>query len=220
MDNAALTEHAALERQLPKKGTGTGKRHMKFKSTITAFALAGLAALFTAPAMAVPLVPTLIVGAGGSISSLEDFTEGGTNFDFEDEELGYKLFAGVETNLGLPGLDPTLGLEAQYADLGQFELNAGGGEIHGTTLGLALRAGLNIGPVLQLHGKGGVHFWNADGSGPVGAFGDRDGEDFFFGLGGEFKILPNVGVRAEWERFSLDDADLDVGTISIVFRLF
>ncbi|MGB0922308.1 MAG: outer membrane beta-barrel protein [Alphaproteobacteria bacterium] len=180
--------------------------------------------LMTTAASALPIVPTLVVGAGGSLSAIEDFGDSGTNFDFDEQALGYKVFAGIESNLGLPGVDPKLGFEVQYSDLGTFDLANGQGELHGTTVGLSGRASVELANFLTLSGKAGMHFWNSDGEGPAAAlsnaFDENDGTDFFFGLGTEFKIIPNVSIRAEWERFQFGDADLDVGTLSVVFKLF
>ncbi len=178
----------------------------------------------TTAASALPIVPTLVLGAGGSLSALEDFSDSGTNFDFDEASLGYKVFAGIESNLGLPGIDPKLGFEAQYSDLGTFDLKNGQGDLHGTTFGLSGRASVEFANFLTLSGKAGMHFWNSDGDGPAAAinnaFDENDGTDFFFGLGTEFKIIPNVSLRAEWERFQFNESDLDVGTLSVVFKLF
>lgn len=195
--------------------------NIKVKTGIAAIVALGF---MSSAAAALPIVPTLVLGAGGSLSAMEDFGDSGTNFDFDEQALGYKVFAGIESNLGLPGVDPKLGLEVQYSDLGTFDLANGQGELHGTTIGVAGRAAVELAGFLTLSGKAGLHFWNSDGKGPAAAisnaFDENDGADFFFGLGSEFKILPNVALRAEWERFQFNDSNLDVGTLSVVFKLF
>jgi opacity protein-like surface antigen len=42
--------------------------------------------------------------------------------------------------------------------------------------------------------------------------------DISFGLGLSYNFTRNLGVRAEWERFKLDDADADPLSIGIVWR--
>jgi hypothetical protein len=45
-----------------------------------------------------------------------------------------------------------------------------------------------------------------------------DGTDISFGLGVNYNFTRNLGVRAEWERFKLDDADADLISVGIVWR--
>ncbi len=180
--------------------------------------LAAILAGCAGAAQAVPLIPTIVFGAGGSFA-LQDGEANGV--DIQDESDGYKVFGGIESVFGVPGIQPSLGLELQYSDLGEFELNNSGGKQDADTIGLSAIGGLQLLEVLRVNAKGGVHFWDSKVAGL-----NRDGTDFFFGLSGEFKAAPFASIRFEWEHFYFDDdpigfdSDLDVASVSFVLRAF
>ncbi|MDY6828427.1 MAG: outer membrane beta-barrel protein, partial [Pseudomonadota bacterium] len=55
----------------------------------------------------------------------------------------------------------------------------------------------------------GQMWWEADIDGPLGFSDERDGSTLFYGVGVALKLLPNLNVRAEYERAELDDDDVD-----------
>lgn len=188
------------------------------KTMAKTVSVAALMVGFTGAAQAVPLIPTFVLGAGGSFAVEDGDTNG---FDIQDESDGYKGFVGIESTFGVPGIQPSLGVELQYSDLGKFELNNNGGTHEADTIGLSAIAGLQLLELLRVGAKGGVHFWDSD-FGPI----KRDGTDFFFGLSTEIKAAPFASIRFEWEHFYFDDdnigfdSDLDVGSVSFVLRAF
>lgn len=185
---------------------------------LKALSLTALLVGFAGTAQAVPLIPTVVLGAGGSLA-LEDGDSGGV--DIQDESDGYKVFAGLETSFGLPGIQPSLGVELQYSDLGNFDLNNNAGTHEADTIGLSVVGGLQLLEFLRANAKAGVHFWDSE----IAGF-KADETDFFFGLSGEFKVAPFASIRLEWERFYLEedgigfDSELDVGSVSFVLRAF
>ena len=70
-------------------------------------------------------------------------------------------------------------------------------------------------------GKIGLHNWKAKGTGGSSSSTD-DGTDLFFGLGGEYSLTENVGIRVEWERYRFEadgeSDDIDAFSASIVYQ--
>ncbi len=188
------------------------------KTLLKTVSIAAVAVGLTGAAQAVPLIPTFVLGAGGSFA-VQDGSNGA--FDIQDESDGYKGFIGVENTFGIPGLQPSLGVELQYSDLGKFQLNNSAGTQEADTIGLSATAGLQVLEMLRVGAKGGVHFWDSE-FGPT----KRDGTDFFFGLSTEIRAAPFAFIRFEWEHFYFDDnaisfdSDVDVGSVSFVLRAF
>lgn len=118
-------------------------------------------------------------------------------------ELGYVNFGDVDGSLEIPFpgpafLPPQAEVEADSVTLG--------GE-------LAFPLGYDF----DLFIKGGVHFWEVDtrldGLGVI-----ADGEDPFYGLGLRLGVSENLVLIGAYERFPLDDVDIDVASFSVAFR--
>ena len=74
-------------------------------------------------------------------------------------------------------------------------------------------------------GRFGVWWWDAEVDveiigGLPGERADVDDSDFdpFLGLGTQYMISPRFGLRLEYERYFLDDNDLDFASLGIVFN--
>ncbi|MCB1639634.1 MAG: outer membrane beta-barrel protein, partial [Thiothrix sp.] len=67
----------------------------------------------------------------------------------------------------------------------------------------------NYSDKLELLTKGGVFWWenelDVDGNGSK-----QDGKSLFFGVGANYDLGDNLGLKAEWERYK--DLKLDGGT--------
>lgn len=146
---------------------------------------------------------------GGAIGSTHiDYTDSDPdldNFDFEDDDAGYKAFAGF--NFGLfPMVD--IAAELAYIDFGSVEdtiLNTPV-ELDTRALSGAGIAGLKLG-LIGLFGKVGVVNWDTD----LKSFNSdesADGTDPFYGVGAKIQ-LGSLAVRAEYEAFELDDVEID-----------
>lgn len=128
--------------------------------------------------------------------------------DFDGEDLGYKVIVGVRP------LD-WLAFEANYVNFGNPDDTVGGVKLKsegdgftGFAVGL-----LALGPV-DLFAKAGVISWDAELSNPdFGARAKDDGTDFAYGVGVQFRLL-SLGLRAEYERFDIDNID-DANMLSI-----
>ncbi|WP_020209317.1 porin family protein [Gilvimarinus chinensis] len=146
---------------------------------------------------------------GGSMGNAElsfddDLADIG-RIDFDDDDTGYKLFAGY--NFGLvPLLD--LAVEGGYIDFGsQNDLNT---KIDVNGWNLSGLVGVNLGPV-GLFGKAGFIDWDSDIEN-VSLNTSDSGTDPAYGLGAKFH-LGSFGIRAEYEIFEANQADIDFYSI-------
>lgn len=146
---------------------------------------------------------------GGSMGNAElsfddEFADIG-RINFDDDDTGYKLFAGY--NFGLvPLLD--LAVEGGYIDFGsQNDLDT---KIDVTGWNLSGLVGVNLGPV-GLFGKAGFIDWDSDIE-HVSLDTSESGTDPAYGLGAKFH-LGSFGIRAEYEIFEADQADIDFYSI-------
>lgn len=142
---------------------------------------------------------------------LPDENDVDVDIDFDDEDSAYKIFAGY--NLGLiPLVD--LAVEGAYVDFGKFRGDVGSNsradfDVDGWT-GAGL-AGFKLGPV-GVFGKAGFIRWDGD----LDDVGDDNGTDPMYGIGAKFTLF-SLQVRAEYERYDLDDFDIDYFSVGGAF---
>ena len=169
------------------------------------------ATLFAAALLTLPVLPAVAADngfyLGGSIGQanlqIDDLTGGAlADDDFDADDTAFKLIAGIRP------LD-WLAVEASYVNFGEAEdevmgvpLRAEGDGISAFAVGF-----LAVGPV-DLFAKGGLITWDSK----ITGF-DEDGTDLAYGVGAQFRFL-SLGVRAEYERFDVDEVD-DLSMISI-----
>lgn len=166
------------------------------------------AILITAVCLLAPAVPALAADngfyLGGSIGQanieVDDVTLTGEDFDADD--TGYKLIAGIRP------LD-WLGVEASYVNFGEPEDTLLGNSVavEGDGISAFAVGFLATGP-LDLFGKIGLLSWDSR----IVGF-DEDGTDLAYGVGAQFRAL-GLAVRAEYEIFDVEDVD-DLNMISI-----
>jgi hypothetical protein len=143
------------------------------------------------------------LGLGVGQSNIEIDDIGGlTSEDFKGDDAAYKLMAGIRP------LD-WLAVEASYVNFGEVEDDVMGVSFRAEGDGIsAFAVGfLAVGPV-DLFAKGGLITWDSK----ITGF-DEDGTDLAYGVGAQFRFL-SLGVRAEYERFDVDEVD-DLSMISI-----
>ncbi len=160
------------------------------------------------------LMLLLAVAALGlsSTTVMADFNVGASLTDTEADDSGFdaddnswKLFGGWRSSDR-----KWFGIEAQYVDFGDFD--DAGASLEATSFDVFALAAFKIWR-FDLFGKAGLAFWDSDVSGIPG--GDDSGTDFAYGVGAAFRIGPRLHIRAEWEVFEVDDADLDMASIGI-----
>lgn len=148
------------------------------------------------------------LGAGAGVADFEDEVEVEDlgDVDLDDDDTAYKLFGGWRATR-------YLGIEGGYrnfgeADVGPFSLETDGFDVSGIGF-------LPIGPI-DLFAKGGVIFWDTDGSGGVP---DADGEDLMYGIGGQLNIGSLfLRLESEWFEFELpEDTQMFTGSVGWTF---
>ncbi len=198
----------------------------KFK-TIILLAVFGIylpTSLFSAKANDFNLNPKTYLGVGGGFTDHETGISGTTGTaELDEEDTGFKVYAGVKLN-------NYLGFEAFYADLGESSLSGNNGDtfisegeafqftetaelkLDAESYGLGTVVSLPIGNEFYPFVKLGMHQWEVEVTATSSAGNvslEEDGTDVFYGIGFEWKLAENFGLRAEYERFDSDGDDLD-----------
>jgi hypothetical protein len=122
----------------------------------------------------------------------------------DSDDTGFKFIAGLRP------LD-WFAVEASYVNFGEAEDGPLAAETDGiSAFGVFF---LPVGPV-DVFAKGGL--FSFDSTVEVDGLGDlrnEDGTDFAYGVGVQFRLL-SLGVRAEYEKFEIDDVE-DANMLSI-----
>lgn len=179
-------------------------------------ALGGLLAATQASAQA------FIGGSLGQSDTDETITTGLiTSGPVDGKDTGFKVFGGYMFNRNL-------GVEAAYVNLGEVSYSGSfgpfpvvGGKVELTGFNIAALGSFPINEQFSVFGKLGLFIWDVEASDVTGGVpfsAKTDGTDISFGLGVGYNFTRNLGVRAEWERFKLDEADSDLLSIGIVWR--
>jgi OmpA-OmpF porin, OOP family len=146
------------------------------------------------------------VGVGDMNTHVNDVY--GSNYTFDEGDVGFKLFGGYK-------FFPWLSVEGAYIDGGSPEVKDSDGAGASAKLGIELQAlvaaavlTLPIGDRFGLFIKPGFAYWGAktslEYSDPYISFKehqDDNGAAFFVGGGGEFNFTEHFGARLEYEWF-------------------
>lgn len=146
---------------------------------------------------------------GGSVASSKLKIDD-SELDLDDTQSTYKIFGGYNFGI-IPLLD--LAVEGSYLNLGKF--GASNGELETNALALSGLAALSFGP-FGLFAKTGLVNWNSEVSGFGGDSDSDSGNDPAYGVGAKFQI-GSLQLRAEYEIFTLDDADIDFASIGAAY---
>ena len=158
-------------------------------------------ALLSAPA-------TTFAGADSGLyigGGVGDATIDAGNFDESDSS--YKVFGGYNFGV-IPLID--LAIEASYVDFGSPSSSTDKVEI--TAVNAFGLAGLSFGP-FGVFAKAGMIDWDVDVSG--NAVSSDSGTDPAYGVGARF-ALGSFAVRAEYELYDVDQADVEMLSVSAV----
>lgn len=183
--------------------------------------LAGLATVSTAHAQQ---YVDWYLGAGLGDSTFDtgvDSLTGTASLDEDDTTA--KIFAGVSVS-------PNLGIELQYSDLGEATLSGNTGDqfrLNGTTfqftsdnarisgdaesIGASVLGVLPVNDRFQAFGRLGLHSWDVSATATSPSQRteiEDDGTDLFFGLGADIRLINQVALRIEAERYELDDDEV------------
>lgn len=160
----------------------------------------GLGALAIGTAQAADNGIYVGVGVGQATVEIDD-VEGLSALDFEGDDTGYKVIAGIRP------LD-WLAFEANYINFGEPDDSLAGVKLRSEGDGIAAYAlGLFAAGPVDLFAKAGVLKWDSELTNPqFGRLEDADGTDLAYGVGAQFRLL-SLGVRAEYEIFDIDEVD-------------
>ncbi|MGD8789780.1 MAG: porin family protein [Burkholderiales bacterium] len=157
---------------------------------------------------------------GGSIGTTrydicdQVFELGATYCD--DQDTGFKIFGGYKFNR-------YLAVEGGYVDFGRMYAYTSAPDVTTSVFGNAIYAsGMLTIPFAgraALFGKAGGSFWEGEitGTSPtVSLWGTDSGTGLMYGFGAAFDLSDNYSLRGEWERYDVDDNDVDMLSVGIV----
>ncbi|UCH53264.1 MAG: outer membrane beta-barrel protein [Pseudomonadota bacterium] len=155
------------------------------------------------------------IGAAAGSSSLDvSYNQSGVgDVKYDDSDKGYKVFLGY--NFGIIPLI-NFAVEGSYVDLGKAQGTALGSSSDTTVTGMNAYGllGFNLGPVM-LFGKAGSISWDSEST-VLGTKYKSSGSDPAYGVGVQFQLF-GLGVRAEYERFDIDTADIGFASIGLSY---
>ena len=151
--------------------------------------------------------------AGGSVSNVqldETFDDG---IGIDDDTTGFRLLGGYQ-------FSRYLAIELGYIDFGEFDesLSVAGSmvdleaEVDGFDASIVGR--LPVTDAFTLTGRVGGIAWDAEAEvrvdGMVDSTDSDDGTDLFYGLGAEYQFGDRFSMFGGFDRYEIDQADLDV----------
>ena len=158
------------------------------------------------------------------LESLTGNTGDSLNQD-EDAESGHKIYSGYKAS-------ESFSVELEYKDQMEFGVgNLFGGdtlwqgnedqeELSTKAFLISGQSTINIDESKVLFLRGGLYNWDiktTDLKFNDDLYVDRKGTDLFYSIGAAFDFSESFRVRTEWERFAVDDEDVDF--ISTEFQL-
>jgi len=141
----------------------------------------------------------------------------------ENSDNAWKIYLGIPFN-------KYLGLELGYAKLGDQTIRSATSSSRATSTAYLfdLVGNYDINESFSLLGKLGMHRWGVNDDttkGAVGATNGADGFDFTYGMGVQYNVNKDVGLRMEWERINdmghegtTGKIDADLITIGVIYR--
>jgi hypothetical protein len=161
-------------------------------------------ALFLASAATMAADNGIYLGASLGQANIDIDSINRSNIGIDGDDTGFKFIAGLRP------LD-WFAVEASYVNFGEIEQGPLATETDGiSAFGVFF---VPVGPV-DLFAKGGLISFdtNVDIDG-IGTISQEDGTDLAYGVGVQFRLL-SLGIRAEYEKFDIDDVD-DANMLSI-----
>jgi len=130
-----------------------------------------------------------------------------------DSAVGWKAFAGY-------GINNNLAVEGGYTSFGEMDgptIQGFSTSVEPTGFELAAVGRYPINDQFSLFGKLGFLAWDFEVNVAGLSAGSTTGTDIFFGVGGEYNLSGNLGVRATWDRYTIEDDNVDLLSASVVY---
>jgi OOP family OmpA-OmpF porin len=132
----------------------------------------------------------------------------------DDKDTAFRLHGGYQFNANL-------GAEIGYSDLGEAALSAPGasGAIGAKGWDLSLVGTLPLSDAFSLYARVGAFRWKAEGNVNISGGGTGNasdtGTDTVFGIGARYHFTKNVSAGLEYDRYKVDDGDVDVWGVTL-----
>lgn len=153
--------------------------------------------------------------AGGATidADLDGINIPGLPSSIDEDDTATKVFAGY--TFDLPLVD--IAVEGGYVDFGEPDIDILGQALTLDSTGFNVWgiATFNAG-LIDVYGKLGLIAWEVDAK-LLNDTASDDGTDPGYGIGAAFGIGP-LAVRGEYELYDLDDADVSMLSVGIVYR--
>ena len=128
---------------------------------------------------------------------------------YDDEDTAFSVFGGYQFNR-------YFALEGAYTDFGKIEPEALGSELEADAVSLTAVGIVPITDKFSAYAKAGFSRWNLDTELPaLTNTADDSGTDPTYGLGVQYKINDAFALRGEYNRFEVEDIDLDVAQLQV-----
>jgi opacity protein-like surface antigen len=148
------------------------------------------------------------IGAGVGYYRINDSDFLDDNDRLKDNRTAWRVYGGYEASR-------VLAIEAAYTDFGKSDEGAARMELRGISAAVVVT--LPIFQYIAPYGKIGMIAWDRTRSlGPIRN--SDDGNDVFFGFGGRFSMTPRSDLRLEYERYTVDNTDLDMISANLQYR--
>ena len=139
----------------------------------------------------------------------------------DGKDTAFKIFGGYMFNRHF-------GVEAAYIDAGEVSYSGTfsgvpvtGGTVELSAFNVSVLGNFPVNEQFSVFGKIGLFSWEAEANDTTGGMpfsADDDGTDVSFGVGVAYNFTRNFGLRAEYELFKTDDADVSLISIGAVWR--
>ena len=133
---------------------------------------------------------------------------GQTDVEDIDEDTSWKILGGYQINR-------TFAVELGYANL--FDKSISGVDVEVTAWDLVGVASFPLGDKFSVFGKLGFAMWDAEASLPGFGSVSDDGTDLTFGVGLQYDVSRNLGIRGQWQRYDVE-GDADLLSIGLIYR--
>lgn len=148
------------------------------------------------------------LGAGLGYYRLNDSNFLDENERLKDDRYAWRVFGGVD-------FFRFLALEVGYLDFAEASRGATSMDVDGWTA--AVVGAIPLTDTFAITGKVGNFWWDADKrAGPVRR--SHSGDDMFYGIGARFSLTPRTDLRLEYDRYDVDDIDLDTASLNLQYR--
>jgi OOP family OmpA-OmpF porin len=116
-----------------------------------------------------------------------------SGFSCDDKDTAWRIFGGYDMNRNFA-------VELGYADLGEFNRSSGATNlsIDGAAWDISAIGSFPVADRFSVYGRLGLYYSDVD----TASVGNETNTDLLFGVGARYDFSPNVGLLADWTRYS------------------